>query len=62
MSETKNFVGAPATGERSSPEQVTRRTGKALIAALQFSPRREIDLEPERGPLPVREVDLAAVG
>jgi prevent-host-death family protein len=34
------------------------QTGEALIAALQSSPLREIDLEPQRQPMPVREVDL----
>lgn len=34
------------------------RTGEALIAAMQASPYRDIDIEPRRAPLPVREVDL----
>ncbi len=33
-------------------------TGKALIDAMQASPHREIDLEPRRGALPVRDVSL----
>jgi prevent-host-death family protein len=33
-------------------------TGAALIAAMQASPHREIDLEPERAAMPVREVAL----
>lgn len=33
-------------------------TGEALIAAMQASPHRDIDISPERGPLPVREVAL----
>ncbi len=33
-------------------------TGQALIAAMQASPHREIELEPERSPLPVRNVPL----
>jgi prevent-host-death family protein len=33
-------------------------TGQALIAAMQTSPHRDIDLEPERAPMPVREVSL----
>jgi prevent-host-death family protein len=33
-------------------------TGKALIAAMQASPDREIDLAPERLVLPVRDVSL----
>jgi prevent-host-death family protein len=34
------------------------RTGEALIAALQASPYRDIDIEPRRGPMPVRGVEL----
>ncbi len=34
------------------------RSGDALIAAMQASPCREIDLEPERGPMPVRGTEL----
>jgi prevent-host-death family protein len=34
------------------------RTGASLIAALQASPHREIDIEPERSRLPVRYIDL----
>lgn len=34
------------------------QTGTALIEAMQASPYREIDLEPARFPMPVREVDL----
>ena len=34
------------------------RTGEALIAAMQASPHRDIDIEPERAPLPVRDVIL----
>jgi prevent-host-death family protein len=34
------------------------RTGAALIAAMQSSPHRQISLEPERYPLPVRDVNL----
>ena len=33
-------------------------TGRDLIDALQASPYREIDLEPKRGPLAVRDVRL----
>jgi prevent-host-death family protein len=31
-------------------------TGEALIGALQASPHRDIDIEPSRTPMPVREV------
>ena len=33
-------------------------TGEVLIAAMQASPSRDIDLAPERMPLPVRDVTL----
>jgi prevent-host-death family protein len=33
-------------------------TGEALIAAMQASPARDIDIEPKRVPLPVRDVTL----
>ena len=33
-------------------------TGRALIEAMQASPHREIELEPERAAMPVREVLL----
>lgn len=33
-------------------------TGEALIAAMQDSPHREIDIEPKRAPAPVREIAL----
>ncbi len=33
-------------------------TGKALIAAMQASPHREIEIEPERRPFRVRDVSL----
>src|SRR6202790_1740001 len=34
------------------------RTGKSLIAAMQASPHRDIDIEPGRTPMPVRKVSL----
>ena len=33
-------------------------TGEALIAAMQSSPHRDIDIESRRKSMPVREVDL----
>ena len=33
-------------------------TGRALVDALQSSPRRDVDLQPSRGAMPVRRVDL----
>jgi prevent-host-death family protein len=33
-------------------------TGKALIEAIQASPHRKIEIEPERASLPVRDVML----
>ena len=34
------------------------RSGEALVAALQASPYRDVEIEPERGRIPAREVDL----
>jgi len=34
------------------------RTGAALIAAMQSSPHRDIEIEPARAPMPVRETPL----
>ncbi|WP_291991259.1 hypothetical protein [Candidatus Accumulibacter sp. ACC007] len=34
------------------------RTGRALIAALQASPHRDIDLEPQRVPMSVPDLSL----
>lgn len=34
------------------------QTGAALIAALQASPHRDIDIAPSRAPMPVRGVTL----
>ena len=39
----------------SKPES---RTGAALIAAMQASPHKEIEIEASRGPMPVRDVSL----
>jgi prevent-host-death family protein len=33
-------------------------TGEALIAALQASPLREVDIAPARAPMPVRDIAL----
>ena len=33
-------------------------TGRALIDALQASPCRDVEIEPTRSPLPVRDVEL----
>lgn len=33
-------------------------TGEALIAAMQASPHRDLDLEPKRMPMPVRKVAI----
>lgn len=34
------------------------RTGAALIAAMQASPSRDMELEPRRDAMPVREIEL----
>ena len=33
-------------------------TGKALVEVMRASPLRDVDIEPRRGPLPVRDVSL----
>jgi len=38
------------------------RTGQALIDAMQASPHRDIDIEPPRAPMPVREASLCQCG
>lgn len=35
-----------------------KETGELLIAALQASPHRDVDVEPGRDRMPVRDVDL----
>ncbi len=35
-------------------------TGEVLIAAMQASPHRDIDIEPKRAPMPVRKVAIAS--
>lgn len=34
------------------------RTGESLIAAMQASPHRDLDIEPPRAVLPIRDVSL----
>ena len=36
----------------------TRRMGTELVAAMQASPAQELDIEPDRGPMPIRGVDF----
>jgi hypothetical protein len=44
--------------EKQAGKTAEPRTGADLIAALQASPYREIDIEPARYRLPVRDVAL----
>jgi hypothetical protein len=48
--------------EHHSPEEFHRlkgdRTGQALVAVLQASPCRDIEIEPKRERLPVRHIKL----
>jgi prevent-host-death family protein len=37
---------------------VGERTGELLIQALQASPHRQVEIEVDRAPMPVRAVDL----
>lgn len=49
---------SPVTVTIPGHEIGTGLTGAALIAALQASPYRDIDIEPPRERLPVRDVNL----
>jgi len=56
------------SGAFSTPEEVILhalqssqpelRTGAALIAAMQASPHKDIEIEPSRAPMPVRDASL----
>ena len=49
----EHLLNGRATGASASS-----LTGAALLAVLQESPYRDIDLTPRRDPLPVRDVEL----
>jgi hypothetical protein len=40
------------------PNALRGFTGAELLSAMQASPYKEIDLEPSRSPMPVRDVSL----
>ncbi len=44
--------------ERAPVSPAVGLTGAVILAALQASPCRDVDLTPERYPLPVRDVSL----
>ena len=44
--------------EKTQPSTHDERTGADLITALQSSPLRELEIEPARFPLPVRDFAL----
>jgi hypothetical protein len=44
--------------ENSNPNVPHALTGTALVAAMQASPYKQIDLEPERNRLPVRNIEI----
>ena len=46
----------PAEQDVSLSDETTAPTGAGLVAAMQASPYKDINLEPERGRLPVRDV------
>jgi hypothetical protein len=48
----------PASLDRNPPVGHRPLTGQALVDAMQASPHRDIDIEPERAPMPVRDVTL----
>jgi hypothetical protein len=45
-------------GGRAASPSASGPTGAVILAALQASPYRDVDLTPERYPLPVRDVVL----
>lgn len=45
----------------SIPPKKETRSGADLVAAMQNSPSKEIDLEPGRGPLPVRDIAFSTL-
>jgi hypothetical protein len=56
----ENLVSMSRIAEPKSTKQFRRlkgdHAGQALIAAMRALPHREIDLEPERAPMPVRDI------
>ena len=55
LEQTHASEASASSDNESNPDQ---RTGEALIRAIQASPYRDIDLEPDRARLPVRGVEL----
>jgi hypothetical protein len=52
--------GSPSSqaAEQLRQKRSTARTGQAMIDAFQSSPHREINIEPARMPLPVRDAPV----
>ena len=48
----------PASPSGNPPIDNWTLTGRAVVAALQASPHRDINIEPERMQMPVRDVAL----
>jgi hypothetical protein len=46
------------TSAKEIPRQKGKLTGELLVAAMQASPYRDIDIEPERGPMPTHKILL----
>jgi hypothetical protein len=62
MTERKNNKSRPpgawVSPRGSLPANDQPLTGQALVAAMQASPHRDIEIEPERIRMPVRDVAL----
>lgn len=43
--------------DKNTPKALGHRTGADLVAVMQASPYREIEIEPSRSRLPVRDVE-----
>ena len=56
MQALKSSPPLAAVEDAGPSDEALTHTGADLVAAMQASPHKEIDLETGRGPLPVRDV------
>jgi hypothetical protein len=54
----RSLDAVPATSAGKIRHQKGDLTGELLIAAMKASPHRDVDIDPERGPMPTRHVVL----
>jgi hypothetical protein len=58
ISSEKVPIRGTSNQDQAPDRQVDEPAGRALIAAMRASPYRDIEIEPQRGHLPVRNVAL----